>query len=181
MAELQGLLQEVLNHPLGNYDARFSEERALQTAAGTFVFGVKSGLAETDSQVIPGDLLDIWKTMPELQQRFPDPLNLGVADNLMLWAKTEGRAHSAVATCIDSGQPFLKHKTADTSAVAQFNSWPVIEPKFATIGEVDRRQAGRVAPDTYGLFRKGLRTIADEGVSGFMRQVQKYVRWRLNK
>jgi uncharacterized protein YbaR (Trm112 family) len=181
VAELQGLMQEMLNHPLGVYDARFSEERALQTAAGTFVFGVKTAVDgnSNDSQVIPDSALDAWENTPALQSRFPDPLNLGVADNLLLWAKTEGRKQfSTIGASFDGAYPFHKHQTVDAAALALFNSWQVIEPKFGNIGEVDRRQARRGSPGSSNIVSKVLRTLADEGVSGLNLKVREYIRWR---
>jgi uncharacterized protein YbaR (Trm112 family)/SAM-dependent methyltransferase len=135
--EFQALLQEVLDHPLGTYDSRFSEAGALRVAAGTFYVGVKS--PDGTSEVIPEVVRSIWQQAPELQQRFPNMLNLRSADNIMIWAKTEGRRQfKAIDDYFANLPPFHKSDVIDDHWMNVFGSWPVIEPKFGFIRDTER-------------------------------------------
>ena len=137
VSDFQELLQEVLDHPLSTYDSRFTEEGALRVAAGTFYVGVKS--PDGTSDVIPEVVQSIWKQIPELQQRFPNMLNLRTADNIMVWAKTEGRRQfKTIDDYFANLVPFHKNDVIDAHWMSVFESWPVIEPKFGFIRDTER-------------------------------------------
>lgn len=128
------LLQNVLAQPLGQYDAYFSEETALRLAAGVFFFGVKSSNGASD--VIPAPVLRCWQQSPALQQRFPDPLNLGTTENLLQWAKAEGQAEDAdLAAYFARIEPFRKASDSANEARAAFDGLPVVEPCFGHIAD----------------------------------------------
>src|SRR5262249_5919114 len=58
------LLEQVLDQPLQKYDGLFTEQAALNVAAGVFYFGRKS-LPEP-AEVIPPVIQDLWAQKPEL-------------------------------------------------------------------------------------------------------------------
>jgi hypothetical protein len=90
--------------------------------------GVKS--PDGTSDVIPEVVQSIWKQTPELQQRFPNVLNLRTTDNIMIWAKTEGRRQfKAIDDYFANLVPFHKSDVIDAHWMSVFESWPVIEPK----------------------------------------------------
>lgn len=132
----QQLLRDVLAFPLGQYDAHFTEETALRLAAGVFFFGVKSEGGSSD--VIPAALLAHWRESSELQQRFPVPLDLGRAANLMLWAKAEG-----LATTLAHPQPFEKTSGEWDATRKAFDALPVPVADFGHIPDV-----GTIKPST---------------------------------
>lgn len=137
------LLREVLDQPLGTYDGLFTEEGALNVAAGVFFFGRKApGAAST---VLPPVVQATWEREPELQARFPQPFDLGTVPNLLLWATGEGRERfPAIAAGLASLAPFHKQATVDTQAQAQFHALPVVRPDFGNIPDPARaaRPAG---------------------------------------
>lgn len=50
------------------------------------------------------------EALPFEAQQFANPLNLGVPENIMLWARTaEGRRHPAVRALFEAVEPFDKH------------------------------------------------------------------------
>jgi len=132
--ELQDLLANVLERPLGNFDAYFTEETALRLAAGVFFFGVKS--PEGTSDVIPAVVQAAWKQQRELQHRFPDIMNLGTTQNVMLWAKNEGRqAVPEIAEYFDSLDYVRKDAVVGDDDLRAFQALPVIEPAFGHIAD----------------------------------------------
>ncbi len=153
--QLQSLLQQVLDQPLGTFDGRFSEEVALRTTAGTFYFGVKSPQGTSD--VVPEALQAAWRRMAQLQQRFPDMFNLGAADNIMLWAKTEGRQQEQeIARYFDSIVPFYKSDTVGDTDLQIFRDLLVIEPRFGNIADTrqdaqDQKHPGPQSPEQQSL------------------------------
>ncbi|MGH8009638.1 MAG: methyltransferase domain-containing protein, partial [Candidatus Binatia bacterium] len=108
---LKDLLQQVLAQPLRQHDLRFSQEAALQCAACIYFFGVKSPHA---SAVIPAALQSLHAQHPELQQRFADFFDLGIADNILAWAQTADRQrYSELAAYFDAIVPFRKDGTTE--------------------------------------------------------------------
>ena len=91
--ELVALLHRVLWHPLDDMDARISEPDRFGTAAGVYFFGVKQ--PNGHDTILPPAVMDAYRRRPELQARFPQPLNVAVPDNLMRWARREGVAEDA--------------------------------------------------------------------------------------
>lgn len=145
---LQHLLQQVLDLPLGTYDGYFSEDVALRTAAGTFFFGVK--LPEGRSEVIPAGLQQLWKQTPTLQDRFPDIHNLGTDQNILLWAKHEGREHYQMLTqYFDSVEPFRKNTIIDDTAQQLFAAEPIIDPGVSHIPDVAREQRAQADSEVH--------------------------------
>ena len=109
---LAGRIGAVLAEDLTAFDGRFSQEAARRCAACTYFFGVKRPDA---TEVIPAAILQAHGRSPELQQRFPRPLDIAAADNLLVWGRSgEGRRDPALAAQLDGVVPF--HKDAPSSA-----------------------------------------------------------------
>ena len=83
-------LERVLWAPLDEFDKRFEADDRFRVAAGVYAFAVKQPTGR--ERLIPGVVMEAYDRSPELQARFPDPLNISRPDNLMLWAKGEGAA-----------------------------------------------------------------------------------------
>jgi hypothetical protein len=66
-------------------------------------------------------------------------LNLGTADNIMIWAKNEGRHQfSAIDDYFANLVPFHKNDAIDAHWTSVFESWPVIEPAFGFVRDTER-------------------------------------------
>jgi uncharacterized protein YbaR (Trm112 family) len=104
LAALNGILQ----FPLRYYDRKFGQDTAYRVAAGDYYVGIKQpGGEET---IIPPAVMEVYFRSPALQQRFPDPGNLAAPDNLLAWAKTEGRTqHPEIEVCFAGMTPFCKY------------------------------------------------------------------------
>ena len=125
------LLREVLDQPLQAYDELFTEDGALNVAAGVYFFGRKS-LPEP-SDVIPDVVQTIWEKEPSVRSRFERPFDLGTVPNIMLWAKGEGRSRfSAIDDYFQSLTSFRKSATVDESSQGLFDSLPLAAPEFAS-------------------------------------------------
>jgi uncharacterized protein YbaR (Trm112 family)/SAM-dependent methyltransferase len=128
----RSLIQQILEEPLGSYDILFTEEAALNVAAGVFIFGRKA--LDESSEVVPKVIQDLWEQEPQLKSRFPDLFNLGTARNIMLWAKQEGRQRYTVIDQVFSEVvPFRKSDTVTDEGQKQFDALPVIEPVFINV------------------------------------------------
>jgi uncharacterized protein YbaR (Trm112 family)/SAM-dependent methyltransferase len=135
LSELQVLLQNVLDQPLSTYDSNLSEAQALRTAAGVFFFGYKPG----PSEVIPARLQGLWHATPALQRRFPELYDLGHAENMLRWARTEGRsAHPELEGLLARSEPFQKGPSVSERDLAAFEAWPVIDPRYGAIPDAAR-------------------------------------------
>ena len=62
-------LKEILDQDLQSFDAYFTEQAALNLAAGTYLVGQKK--LSSHPALIPPVLLDAWQGNPNLQERFP--------------------------------------------------------------------------------------------------------------
>lgn len=134
---LKQLFQNVLDQPLGTYDGFFSEDVALNTAAGVFVFGRKH--TPKSSEVIPAFVQNAWTQAPDLQQAFPNMFNLGTASNVMIWAKTQGRRQfNAIEEGFRTLTAFQKDGSDHTADIQSFQALPLVEPVFGNIPDTQR-------------------------------------------
>jgi uncharacterized protein YbaR (Trm112 family) len=83
------LLRQVLTYPLRYYDSKLEPGSDFRLAAGSCFLGMKQPTGAEST--LPGAVLAAYRANPELQQRFPDPNDLSLPDNVMFWAKGEGR------------------------------------------------------------------------------------------
>jgi uncharacterized protein YbaR (Trm112 family) len=100
-------LERVLWAPLDQFDRRFDPEDRFRVAAGVYTFAVKQPSGH--ERLLPDVLMDIYERSPDLQARFPEPLNISAPDNLLLWAKSEGASREpALRSWLDSEPRFCK-------------------------------------------------------------------------
>ena len=97
-----------MNFPLRVYDDKFSQDVAYRFSAGVFFLGLKElGVQDT---IIPRVIQEVYQRDETLQQRYPDPRDLSSPDNLMTWAKKEGRSqYVEIARYFDTLEPFSKY------------------------------------------------------------------------
>src|SRR5262249_43744935 len=84
------ILQHALHYPLRRYDRKFLPDSAYKLAAGVYFFG--EATKQEQSELIPEVVVERYNASKELQARYPDPANLSLPENLMLWAKSQGAA-----------------------------------------------------------------------------------------
>jgi uncharacterized protein YbaR (Trm112 family)/SAM-dependent methyltransferase len=115
-------LEEILDQDLQSLDAYFTQQAALNLAAGTYLVGQKK--LSSHPALIPPVLRDVWQRNPDLQERFPIVDQVMDPENIMIWAKREGRSQFpeienflSGLTPFDKGTPFDRK-----SAVTSFHS-----------------------------------------------------------
>jgi hypothetical protein len=125
---------------------------------------------------------------PALRARFPNPLDLSLPDNLMVWARDEGR-HSdpAVAAHFAELQPFSKYvqpgRSLDRAAIHDLP--PIPDPDQNYAGRIDYSEAAaRAAADFRALalmLDPGLTVRGPWGRIPFMAQGRRLARWGRNR
>ena len=131
--KLTSQLQNLIAQDLILYDIYFSEEAALNVAAGTFFSGFKQ--KTPTSTLIPTAILDIWNKNIEIQERFPQINQLTVSDNILLWAKDEGKnQYTELQKFFDSLQPFNKRGPESLWNRDAIKSMPVFDAYFGAVG-----------------------------------------------
>lgn len=134
--ELSGEIRALLERDLGAFDDRFSQEAAQRVAACTYFFGIKM---PEESEVIPPAVLRAYRRSAELQARFPHPLDLGVADNLMAWARgPEGHGDASIAAALD--RPAFDK--SERRAPALVGSRPWVRRGASAAAAIGRRLGG---------------------------------------
>jgi uncharacterized protein YbaR (Trm112 family)/SAM-dependent methyltransferase len=129
LQQLQELFQQILDQPA-----------ALRCAAGVYFAGVKP--PQLMSEAIPDLVQSMYTQTPELQQRFPSMLDLSTANNIMIWAQTEGRQCSeALAEYFDTLVPFCKNGVAGEQNRTALRDAGVVEPIFGHIPEPSRQRS----------------------------------------
>lgn len=196
-------LQQVLEHPLMEYDIYFTEDVARYVAAGTFFFGIKQSVP--DATVIPPVIQATWHNNPTAQQRYPDMMNIGIPENILLWAQGEGRQEDlAIADYLDHLVPFNKRGPDapwDRSAIKALEP---VEPAFGAVGyppgfvlpppnadddtqDEQPQQEAPIATHTQQteqplsskalLIHKSITTLRRSGWKGLLTEVLRYVLW----
>jgi SAM-dependent methyltransferase len=129
-ASFRKKIEELVNEPLIDFDAMFSEEDAAYVAAGSYFFGMRQDYGH--SNVLPKVLTDIWAADAELQRLIPDWRDLSRPDNLLLWAKRERAQYPEVDAMLRSIEPFQK-RPGGTSSRDVIRSFPVTNPRYGTL------------------------------------------------
>ncbi|HSF20304.1 MAG TPA: methyltransferase domain-containing protein [Vicinamibacteria bacterium] len=112
-ADLAERLNQILSFPLREYDSKFTPESAFRLAAGGYYLGIKQPTGSEN--VIPPPVWNVFLDTRELRDRFRRPLDLASPDNLMYWARSEGRQlYPEIARYYDRLQPFSKHADRPT-------------------------------------------------------------------
>jgi hypothetical protein len=185
------LIHQILDQDLMQYDIYFSEPDALYLAAGTYFAGLKQ--INPQSTIIPAAIVEIWKNNRELKERFPRINQLTTINNILVWAKTEGRREfPEIATFLDSIVTFNKSGTATPPDRSKIHSLPFEEPYFGAIGfdphlpiAVNSRiaeenyRANRIVTPPESLFSRGLRVLRTRGVRTFLNKTMQYITRRI--
>lgn len=172
VAALNGILQ----FPLQFYDRKFTEETAFRLAAGDYFVGVKQPAG--NETIIPSVVMNVYARSTELQQRYPDPANLAVPDNLMTWAKTEGRkSYPEIEACLCSIKPFSKHEnpTFPFERKILFRTDLQHPDQMRYIDDSSQRK-NPFAKMIRILFGKLFGKLKAEGLAGFLRTGRRYFR-----
>ena len=177
------LLEEILRANLTQYDIYFSEEEALNIAAGTYFSGFKQ--VTPLSTLIPQCIHKVWDSRKDVQERFPNLNDLTTVNNVLVWAVREGQAeYPEIASYLKAIVPFNKrgeHMGFDRSIL---RGYPLIEPQFGAIGfepggsmEINARialekQKSRQGVDKFqkSLLGRGWSVLKEEGVIPFIRK-----------
>jgi len=109
--EFARMLENILKHPLYYYDTKLTAGETFRVAAGNYLIGIKQ--SRDSDTIIPQPILDVYASSEELQTRYPFRDNLFEPDNLMFWAKNEGRRiYPEIATYLERLSPFSKYLDA---------------------------------------------------------------------
>jgi uncharacterized protein YbaR (Trm112 family)/SAM-dependent methyltransferase len=186
---LVALLENLLKKDLMSYDIYFTEEAALNVAAGTYFCGMKQ--TTHHSTLIPAAIRKVWGEHPELQKRFPNINDLTTVDNILVWAKNEGRkAFPEIECYLDSIVRFNKRGPSYPWDRSTIVSMPLVEPKFGAIGydpDVPLEVQAQIAderecpPTRLSLFRRAIVTLQCTGLKRFLRQVLQYIGRRMTR
>lgn len=131
--KIAGILQQVLDQNMRQYDIYFQEQEALKVAAGTYYSGMKQKTPE--SSLIPDVILDIWKEDKECQRRFPNIIDLTTVENILIWARNEGvQRYPQLESYLSGVKPFNKKENDVPLDRNWIRSLPLIEPLYGTIG-----------------------------------------------
>lgn len=84
--EFRSLLNRVTWHPLDDFDQRFHPDDRFRLSATVYFFGRK--VVDAGDSLLPQPVMRAYEQSPELQARYPNPWNISLTDNLMLWAKS---------------------------------------------------------------------------------------------
>ena len=146
--------------PLDRFDARFERQDRFRTAAAVYVLAIKQPTG-TDT-LIPREILDACGRRADLRQRFREPLNLALPDNVMQWAQREGAAgDDRIRQALGAGPSFTKYADERRPPRVAVDSWPLelmdgVDPLPTTtrrLGRVLGRELELTIP--YGRFKTG--------------------------
>jgi SAM-dependent methyltransferase len=166
-------MQNVLRYPIRQYDARFPQEIAYRFSAGVFYLGYKC-LEETDS-VIPEPIQEAYRRAEALQARFPNPNDLTRLDNLMTWARREGRQRdAAIAASLDTFT-FSKYWDERPLDRAWMESLPLEEPEPAS--EISFASVQPQSTSWWTLPLKAGHVFVNQGPRALAQQMKEYLRW----
>jgi len=127
------LIRKILELNLMDYDIYFSEEEALYVAAGTYFSGIKK--VTQDSTLIPKVIQRVWKDHSDINKRFNDINQLAYLDNILIWAKREGRSKfPEISEYLDNTIPFNKKGIGTSSRRSKIHALGLEEAKFGAIG-----------------------------------------------
>lgn len=170
-------LRQVVDQDLMSYDIYFTEGATLNVAAGTYFCGRKQ--TTTEASIVPAVIKTVWAQHPELQARYPNLNDLSTTENILLWAKTEGRkAFPEIDRCLQTLVPFNKRRPGAVWDRSALKSLPLIEPKFGAVGydpdqpltALSRQAQANARPSRPPLFRRALMFLRQHGWKVFLRE-----------
>jgi hypothetical protein len=194
------LLESVLQQDLKSYDVYFTEDAAFNSAAATYFSGLKQ--TTPDASLIPPVIKNIWSENSELQACYPNINDLTTADNVLVWAATEGRlAYPKIDAYLEDLPRFNKRGPDAPWDRTTIKSYPLQEPKFGAHGydpdlsmeeqahalEVTTRRPGMwgaisdLAADEnwLSLIAKAKHVKDEAGWKFLVYEVHSYLRWRI--
>ncbi len=168
-------VRQLLDVGLTDYDLFFTQEAAYNVAAGTWFAGRR--VDEGAETIVPAPVMDLWRADTALQERFADPNDCTRADNLLWWARTEGRRdHQSITEWYDRTTAFVKWDDDRAPDRSHIRGLPRIDPQFGVIGhgpqpasiedrvrKLDSPMPGR-RDRVLDLADAGLRSIRRNGV-----------------
>jgi GT2 family glycosyltransferase/uncharacterized protein YbaR (Trm112 family)/SAM-dependent methyltransferase len=123
------LLEYVLRQNTMWYDGYFTEQGALNVAAGTYLSGFKQ--EAEGASLIPEPIRQVWERDPELQERFPAINDLSTTRNILVWAREQGRSgYPQIEAYLRSLKPFNKRGERAPWDRSRLRAWPLVEPQF---------------------------------------------------
>jgi uncharacterized protein YbaR (Trm112 family) len=170
-AEFVRSVQSLFRYPLRRYDAKFTPENDFRIAAGIYFLGIKQ--PNGNDSLIPTPVMDIYRRVPELQVRYPDPNNLAVPDNLMMWAKTTGREqYPQIAAYFAELLPFSKYVDP---------SHPIDRAKIKSLPVISHPDHQRYIDETMpgypelSLREKALIAFRFQGAADLVKEILRYL------
>ncbi len=192
---LTALLRRVLEHDIMDHDIYFTEEGALQVAAGTYFAGVKQKTPQ--STLIPMMIQAILHNNPTLQSRFPEINRITSVDNVLTWAKREGRAqYPEISAYLDGLTPFNKRGTESPWSREGLGEILQQEPRYGAVGfdsnvaldlqnqraETRYQEKKKLVRRQQGpLLKRLLRTYLRQGIRAAIQQWLNYLSEGLTK
>ena len=79
-------MEQLLWFPLDDFDNRIPEADRFRVAVSGYFFGCKQPTG--CENVVPTAVLEAWTASADLQRRYPQPFDLALPDNVMVWAKS---------------------------------------------------------------------------------------------
>lgn len=185
---LTALLEQIVNQDLKEYDIYFSEDEALNVAAGTYFAGMKQ--TSPDATLIPLVIKNVWERNKYLQERFPNINQLTTIDNTLTWAKREGRNQFLeIAEYLDNIVPYNKRGSAACWDRSEIHSMPLIEPRFSAMAfnpDDPMRVRAQIAESRIqsnlpainqqlSLIQQGVKVLKSEGPISLIRKLLGYI------
>ncbi|MBN1373026.1 MAG: methyltransferase domain-containing protein [Anaerolineaceae bacterium] len=182
-------IQNLLKENLSQFDIYFTEEQALNLSAGTYFSGIKQ--TTPNATVIPRLIIEEWLQSPDLQKRFPAYENLTTTNNVLLWAKGEGRLkNGAIDEYITSITPFNKRGKEIEQNRRYIYSLDIVEPSFGAIGfsagntiaensKIAEKQIGKsklLFKRLANLLTRGMIALKHLGLIGFLKKIMSRTR-----
>jgi len=169
-------VRNLFRYPIRHYDAKFTQDTAFRIAAGDYFLGIKQ--PNSNDSVIPPAIMDIYLRTPELQAKYPNPNDLTIPNNLMIWAKTEGRnSHPEIAACFSEMRSFSKYEDP---------SHPVDRSKIKSLPVIPEPDEQRFIAEDIGngnisLLERMVFALTNKRPVALIQKVLQYLRWRLGK
>lgn len=186
------LLQALVDQDLTQFDIYFSEQAALNVAAGTYFAGVKQKTAE--STLVPKIILDIRRKDDEIHQKFSTINQLTTIQNILVWAKKEGvNQYPELKEYFEGIQPFNKRGKGAVWNRDTIKSMPLAEPAFGAIGfdpmnSMDANSliaekmfpAGKLPQHPLStIINRGFSVLKKEGLPAFFKKTFSFLKRRL--
>jgi uncharacterized protein YbaR (Trm112 family)/SAM-dependent methyltransferase len=153
-------LERILWAPLDEFDRRFDAEDRFRVAAGVYAFAIKQ--PNGGERLLPDCLMDLYARSPDLQARFPEPLDISRPDNLLLWAKEHGAEREPALAAWFAAEPrFCKWldptRPYDRGTVAYYPAelTDAVEPQPARAREINFLGLRRTVQAPFGWSKQG--------------------------